>query len=373
MGPLNRAKMRGARASRPIDGAAARGFDGRSSGAPTGRLSPRRAFLAALALALSAASAPAGAAPADEPGPAAAPARNDPDPASPLESRVRRAPATLVAQIGPPGRPAPTPYDPTDADRGRLRDAVALLTPLHRRVLAGRLRGIYFLENMPCSAIVLPSDPADGHALYDVAIDASVLPLGASEWLTRRDRTCFDAAGSALRVEFDLGGDVSALAYVLLHEATHIVDLCEGITPEVLPGGRAAPPGRHGPFTAGVWSEPWLPAPRYRDEARACVLFYAAPPRVPVARAEAVYASLGRTPFASLYAARNWRDDLAEYATLYHLTEVLKHPYRIVIRDGEREVFAYEPMKADLVRGRAAVMRRFYDEGRGEGPGPGRP
>ena len=79
-------------------------------------------------------------------------------------------------------------------------------------------------------------------------------------------------------------------------------------------------------------------------------------------QAESIYASLRRTPFVSLYGSSNWYDDLAEHVAVYHFTEVLKQPFRIVIREEGKEIFLYEPMKSDLVRGRAAQMKRFYKE-----------
>ena len=65
----------------------------------------------------------------------------------------------------------------------------------------------------------------------------------------------------------------------------------------------------------------------------------------------------------SLYGSSNWSDDLAEFVALYHLTEVLKQPYRIVIRRRGEEIFVYEPMKSDIVRGRVGHMKRFYEVG----------
>jgi hypothetical protein len=66
----------------------------------------------------------------------------------------------------------------------------------------------------------------------------------------------------------------------------------------------------------------------------------------------------------SLYGSSNWFDDLAEYVALYHLTEVLKQPYRIVIRRQGEEIYVYEPMKSDIVRGRFGHTKRFYEVGR---------
>ncbi len=106
------------------------------------------------------------------------------------------------------------------------------------------------------------------------------------------------------------------------------------------------------------------PSPRYRDPLLERVKFRAGGQTLAIDQAESVYAALRRTPFVSLYGSSNWYDDLAEYVTLYHLTEVLGQPYRIVIRKEGKEAFAYEPMKSDLVRGRVGQMKRFYEDRR---------
>jgi hypothetical protein len=152
---------------------------------------------------------------------------------------------------------------------------------------------------------------------------------------------------------------------VLLHEATHVVDYTEGITPKVAADGRTWAADRRpvSPFTEGIWSDLMLQAPPVRDPLRARVRFYSGGATLPIDKAPLVYESLQRTPFVSLYGERNSLDDLAEYVTVYHLTEVLKQPYRIVIRRNNDEVFGYEPMKSDLVRRRIGQVRHFYEGG----------
>jgi hypothetical protein len=111
----------------------------------------------------------------------------------------------------------------------------------------------------------------------------------------------------------------------------------------------------------GIWSELSIPAPAYRDSLRARIWSSPKGGNVSADQAPAVYASLRRTPFVSVYGARNWLDDFAEYVAVYHLTTVLKQPYRIVVRGGQQEVFVYEPMKSELVRGRIGQITRFYE------------
>lgn len=62
----------------------------------------------------------------------------------------------------------------------------------------------------------------------------------------------------------------------------------------------------------------------------------------------------------SLYSSSNWYDDLAEYVAVFHWTEILKQPYKIVIRNESKKVFDYEPMKSNLVRKRVGQIKRFY-------------
>ena len=117
----------------------------------------------------------------------------------------------------------------------------------------------------------------------------------------------------------------------------------------------------HTPFTEGVWDRLTVPVPRFRDAYRGRIGFYTTGGKIPVAEAPAVYESLRKTPFVSLYGSLNWTDDLAEYVAVYQLTEVLKQPFRIVVRDDGREVFAFEPMRSGLTRGRVGEMKRFYE------------
>jgi hypothetical protein len=180
-----------------------------------------------------------------------------------------------------------------------------------------------------------------------------------SEWLTWKERTCFEATGSPLSVAVE-AGELDAIVYVLLHEATHVVDSCLGITPAIPSGDQPAGSA----FTEGVWSGRTTHSPRHRDPLLERVRFRAGGQTLAIDRAESVYTALRRTPFVSLYGSSNWYDDLAEFVTLYHLTEVLRQPYRIVIRKEGKEAFAYEPMKSDVVRGRVSQMNRFYEDGR---------
>jgi len=277
------------------------------------------------------------------------------DPKIPLESRVASAPASVLALFRETGRPAPRAHELTAAERIQLNGAIQSLPPLHRRILGERLRVLSFLDGMPNTALTSTVNPQESFRLFDITFNARILRENLSEWLTRKERTCFDPKGSPLRVDVEAGTKIDALVYILLHEATHIVDMAEQITPQLHSPATA--------FTRGVWNDLSLPIVAFRDPVREEIRFYGETGAIAIDRAPDVYAYLRRTPFASLYGGRNWLDDLAEYVSVYHLTEVLKQPYRIVVRRGNDEILSYEPMKSELVRGRIGQMKRFYAGG----------
>jgi hypothetical protein len=277
------------------------------------------------------------------------------DPTTSLESRVRETPAPVLKVFAIAGLPAPTHHALTEPEQRKLAAAFAALPPLLKRILSGHMRSVTFLDGMPNTALTSTVNPGRPYRLCDITIRAGILQQTVSEWLTEKEQTCFSTGGSPVSVSIE-AGKRDALVYVLLHEATHIADFGLRITPTEISG---QPLGKS-EFTDGVWSERTVPAPAYRDPLRERVRFYFGKEKVDIDQAEAVYQSLRQTPFVSLYGASNCSDDLAEYVAVYHWTQVIKQPYRIVVRKEGRVVFTYEPMKSTLVRSRIGQMKRFY-------------
>lgn len=284
------------------------------------------------------------------------------DPASSFESRVKETPAAVLKMFTDEGMGTPTTHPLTAVEKRKLASAFASLPPLHRRILAERLRSVSFLDGMPNAALTSTVNPDEPYRLFDFTIRAGVLDETVSRFLTNKERTCFDTEGSSLSVSIE-AGQLDAIFYVLLHEATHIVDSSLRLTPAGRLGDQPPVGTPATAFTEGIWTALTTFTAGYRDPLLESVKFRAGGGILPLDRAEAVYAALERTPFASLYGSSNWHDDVAELVTWYHLTERLGQPYRIVIRNTGKETFSYEPMKSDFVRHRFDQMNRFYDDG----------
>jgi hypothetical protein len=269
---------------------------------------------------------------------------------------------------------SPTEHTLSADEQRIVAAAFANLPPLHQRVLKSHLRSINFLDNMPNTALTSTVDPDEqpgngqaskdpGHKWFDITFRAQILHQDVSEWLTLKERTCFDTTQSPIRVAIR-AGHLSAFEYVLLHEATHVVDGALGISP-VMPAGNLAkgqslPDSLLTGFTAGVWAGHTVVGSKYQSPLLDSLVFRRGGKPVPAAKALKVYRALQQTPFVSLYARNSWNEDLAECLTIFHFTQKLRQPFEITVRQGNKIIFSYQPVQSARVRNRFKYLSRFY-------------
>jgi hypothetical protein len=254
------------------------------------------------------------------------------------------------------GMPAPRAHVLTDAERKSLARAFTTLPPVHQRVLRERLRRISFLDGMPNTALTSTVDPEAATPVYDLTIRAGVLHESVSEFLTNKERACFDFGGSARTVVIE-AGPLDAIVYVLLHEATHMVDSALGLTPVE---GRRPAADDADLLTTGVWTDRLTVASAYANPLLDGLVYRRGGRPIAVSDAHKVYGALQRTPFVSLYASSNWHDDVAELVAWHHLTSRMGLPYRIVVRERDQDVLVYEPMASPLVQRRLRLLTPMY-------------
>lgn len=276
--------------------------------------------------------------------------QNDPS------QRIQIAPASVFKSFREAGM-KPVNHTLTPAEKAKVANAFAQLTPLHQRILKHHLQSISFLDNMPNTALTSPVDTGAATKMFNITFRASLLDENISQWATWKEKTCFRPAadsGYSVRVE---GGNKDAIIYVLLHEATHIVDAVRNINPPPPRANAVVPPT---PFTKDVWRTMNRPAEQYVDSLLELTRFRSGKP-LPIRLAPAVYARLAKTPFPSLYAMAAWSEDIAELVTLYHLTLKMKQPFYIVVSKNDVELARFEPMNQVLVKQRLPQLTTFYE------------
>ncbi|QNF34800.1 hypothetical protein HUW51_19470 [Adhaeribacter swui] len=266
------------------------------------------------------------------------------NPEQPLQERVKPASAETLKMFRDAGM-APTEHTLTTAERQQLQEVFAALPPLHQQVLQNRLRSISFLDNMPNTALTATVNPDAKFPVFDLTVRAAIFKQTASEWMTEKERTCFKSTGSSLAITCDIGS-LSAMLYVILHEATHMVDVSLQI-------------GQSAGFSKNIWKDRTHLTATYSHSLLDSTRYRGGKP-IPISKAKAVYQALSHTPLVSLYSTNSWNEDLAEYLSIYHFTQKLNQPFKITLRNKGKEVWVFEPLKSKLARQRFGEMKRFY-------------
>ena len=268
-----------------------------------------------------------------------------------LEDRVSSAPNKLLERFSDELNVKLSAHLVTPAEGAILTNALAQLTPFQREVLQNHLHAIYFIDGLPNNALTFPDGGPISKRMYSIAVRAGVLHETISELVTRKERTLFDSAGSDLSVTVN-GGTLNAMVYVLLHEATHIVDFAVGATPD------PAHPGGNHPLVSGIWRDNRTPVDEYRLPILMGILWRNGR-ALSITHAADLYDALGRTPFISVYASCDSPDDLAELVAWTELTARLHQPYRIVISKGTTVMRVIEPAHSNLVQMRLKYLSQL--------------
>lgn len=287
------------------------------------------------------------------------PAAHGAQQATPLTSRIATAGPDVIGHFEAAGMRSVRPYLLTPAELGLVEKAFARMPALHRRILETNLRHLSFVDGIPGLGSGLTSKVGD-RVLFDITLRASLLHASLTDFVTTRERRLFEADGSGRTITIDASG-ADALTYVLLHEATHILDMTSHLTSQ--PGNA---------FGNGIWEAPKdqgrvpLAAPLATSPAAASGFRDAA--RIPAGRARYYYDALAQTPFVSFYATASPAEDLAELVAWHVVSERYGATLAISVRDATGAVLQrYEPARFPAVQARMPQVDQLLEEAERDG------
>ncbi len=279
-----------------------------------------------------------------------------------IQSRVMLPPDMVLQYLrNLDGRPDYSGYLPAGQSMHDLEKAISLLPPLNRSLLNRRLLGIYFIPGFMGSGLTEWVADKKGTVYAFMVLNPVVLKSDISELLTIKENTCFINDDPGVSIRINAGNQYSGLLYILLHETIHLVDYIKNITPNVDDSINKYQRKkiRSTPFTRDVWEAYDRPRVKYSFSGR--VSFYGInKPKLRRSESLSVYRELSDSPFVSLYGSQSWAEDLAELATFYHITEILKQPYDIQVIRGTRILQSIRPMDSPNVRRRFSLLELLY-------------
>lgn len=271
------------------------------------------------------------------------------------KNRIAEAPESVFKKFIDAGM-NPTNHLLTAAEEEKIAKAFLLLPPLHIKILKEHLHSISFMDNMPNTALTSPVAVEDGTEKFNITFRAGILNETISEWATWKEKSLYDSSlNPSIEVQID-AGNLDAFVYVLLHEATHVVDAVLKLTPHAEEDTKLV---AHTKFTKNIWSLFNVPTTKFINQVLEQTRFRSGKV-MPILSATEVYNSLEKTPFTSLYGMASWHEDIAELVTIYHLTSKLNQPFVIYIKEHGEIKTRFEPMKNKLVKRRVKQLELFY-------------
>lgn len=278
------------------------------------------------------------------------------DPSTPLQARFTLPPEPVLSRYRNSPKSTPYFYEPTPAEREQLNTILQQLPTFTRRVLTQHVRSISFVEGIPGNGVT-SLEEGSKLPVFDIVLRASILHETVSEFLTRKERSYYAATPSDITLNIE-GGSLSAVLYVLTHESVHVLDISNR-------AGRDEPPRlfENSPpdlMVKGVWENARTKVPAYRSPLFQ-LSWFGSGNRQRLDTAEPTYRALAQTPFVSLYGSSSWYEDASELVTCYYMTRILKQPYRIVLHEGAKTLYASSPMDNPLVQKRYAAILPLFD------------
>ena len=272
-----------------------------------------------------------------------------------LTERSQPAPESVFRKFREAGM-KPVNHILTTIEKEKVNKAFSLLPPLHQKILKQHLHSVSFMDNMPNTALTSPVETSGPEKMFNITFRAEILNETISEWATWKENSCYvQAEGNEYQVTIEAGNQ-DAIVYILLHEATHVVDAVLNITPHLDDFDALVAPT---PFTVDIWSKINKPKEKATSTLLETTRFRSGKP-VQISSAQKVYEALKETPFVSLYSMASWHEDLAEILTIYHLTQKMNQPYRILVKKNGVNIFVYEPFINKQVINRQTMLAMFY-------------
>lgn len=287
------------------------------------------------------------------------------NPESEISARIQPVPAKFLDTLMQmDGRSDYRAYSPNAEEIKLFRAYLSLLPALNRKAMQRSTVAVYFVKNFVGAGMADFIVGENNEIFTILLVNPDVMKKSMEQWLCYRDESGYKKDGTKVHVEFNCGGKYRALLYLLLHESSHIADYVYRATPYTDPeSAEIYGVNKNAPFTYGIWLDYRKPVEQYIIPDTGRLSPYALGETViPLSSIVMHYTKLKNTPFVSLYGSRNWSEDFADSAVVYHLTQKMKLTYTVNVYSHGEKALSYTPSSNPLVRERWKNLAFLYEE-----------
>jgi hypothetical protein len=278
----------------------------------------------------------------------------------PVSERILPAPEIIVNSVNEMDRvDIYSSYELTDEEKQLFMDYYNLLPITYKTIIEEKVIGIYFINNFQGGGMTLSVFDKNDTMYMALFLNQKILYQTISEWINFRDNSVFNTTGGNISIVVNCNTNYFALLHILLHEASHLYDYYNYVTPfaeKFLKNDKTVFPTN---FVKGIWNDYDEPIEEYNFSNRKNISFYDLGERLDKNHALDIFQELKNTPFNSLYGCKTWAEDFAETFTWYYLNKHFNVNYITTLLEDKKILIIYDPNENELVKRRYKVIEKI--------------
>ncbi len=217
-------------------------------------------------------------------------------------------------------------HELTEYEKNLFLEYFLYLPEKIRDCMLDNVYAIYFVDGMwygGMTDFIFDKDKRKYCVLY---LNSSTFHTDLNTWLEYRDNSIFTKTDESNRIRVQSSGDYQAFLHVLTHEAVHVYDYINEITPYM--DAFDAQKKTDSVFYK-YWNDKNHPVKKYNNKLLSKFGYYNFGKQINVKEAKKLVEYLSTTPFSTLYGAKNLQDDFAETLTFYFFKKKFNINYKI--------------------------------------------
>lgn len=185
---------------------------------------------------------------------------------------------------------------------------------------------VYFVEGMSYGGLTNFIFDEDQRMYCTVFFNIDTFKYNLDEWFEIRDNSIFAKTDEKNRIKVECSKEWKAFLHVLTHESAHVYDYINNVTPY-------ADSFDGNPKSDSVYYKYWRdkshPVKEFDNSLLSKFSYYNFGKRISFSKANDLINYISKTPFSTIYGAKNWQDDFAETVTFYYFQKAFGLDYKI--------------------------------------------
>jgi len=181
---------------------------------------------------------------------------------STIESRIKPVPENVISWLNDMDVTDNYSYTLTRDEELLFISYIQLLPETFQPIIAEKVIAIYFIHNFTGGGMTMPTFDKKGNMYMVWFYNTEILRRTVSNWINFRENSFFDDdCNTSIRV--DCTDDYAALIHTLVHEASHVYDYYNHITPFTEPEFQNESSSLSTDFSSMVWETYSQPKQKY--------------------------------------------------------------------------------------------------------------